>query len=309
LRAGDILKAIVGIVAVLGAVIVGLLYFPVPKPHVELGAEQVCQIAGFPITNTLIASWITIVVLLAIFILGTRRMKMMPTGLQNVVEWIYESLYNFAEEAAGKENTPKFFPLFATIFLYVIGAAFISLIPGFDTIGDGAREHFTGAFAGSYTGWVVHEPLLRKASSDINFPLALALIAFASWTYWAIRMIGVRKYSRQFIKLENLGEGFKLMSRGDFKSAPMAFFMGGVDIFVGFLEFLSRCIQIVSLTFRLFGNMLAGAILLLIILYLIPWIGGVPFYGLEALFGFVQALIFAGLTLVFSVIATTAEHE
>ncbi|MFO8102124.1 MAG: FoF1 ATP synthase subunit a [Dehalococcoidia bacterium] len=317
MRAGCLLKAIIGGVVILGLAIVSLLFLPSPEPHVHLPAEEVFDIAGFPVTNCIIASWLAIVVLLVMFIAGSRRMTLVPQGWQNFIEWIYETLYNFAEQAAGPRKARLFFPLFATIFLYVVMAAWLSLLPGFDMFGWVAEggEHagtIKGAFAGEISDIdLIETPWLRKANSDINFPLAMALVAFLSWTYWAIRMIGIREYSKQFIKLDNITKGLKLLSKGDFKAAPMTFFMGGVDIFVGFLEFLSRCIQIISLTFRLFGNMLAGAILILVILYLVPWFVAIPFYGLELLFGFVQALIFAGLTLVFSVIATTpeAEHE
>ncbi len=315
MRAGCLTKAVIGGIVILGLAIVSLLFLPSPEPHVHLPAEEVFDISGFPVTNCIIASWLAIVVLLAMFIVGTRRMKLVPKGFQNLIEWIYETLYNFAEQAAGPRKARLFFPLFATIFLYVVMAAWLSLIPGFDMFGWVAEgsEHaggIKGAFAGEIKDIdLIETPWLRKANSDINFPLAMAVIAFFSWTYWAIRMIGIREYSKQFIKMDNITKGMKLLSNGDFKSAPMTFFMGGVDMFVGFLEFLSRLIQIISLTFRLFGNMLAGAILILVILYLVPWFVAIPFYGLELLFGFVQALIFAGLTLVFSVIATTQESE
>ncbi len=311
MRAGCLTKAVIGGIVILGLAIVSLLFLPSPEPHVHLPAEEVFDISGFPVTNCIIASWLAIVVLLAMFIVGTRRMKLVPKGFQNLIEWIYETLYNFAEQAAGPHKARLFFPLFATIFLYVVMAAWLSLIPGFDMFGWVAEEsEIKGAFAGEIKDIdLIETPWLRKANSDINFPLAMAVIAFFSWTYWAIRMIGIREYSKQFIKMDNITKGMKLLSKGDFKSAPMTFFMGGVDMFVGFLEFLSRLIQIISLTFRLFGNMLAGAILILVILYLVPWFVAIPFYGLELLFGFVQALIFAGLTLVFSVIATTQESE
>ncbi len=311
MRAGCLTKAVIGGIVILGLAIVSLLFLPSPEPHVHLPAEEVFDISGFPVTNCIIASWLAIVVLLAMFIVGTRRMKLVPKGFQNLIEWIYETLYNFAEQAAGPRKARLFFPLFATIFLYVVMAAWLSLIPGFDMFGWVKEEsEIKGAFAGEIKDIdLIKTPWLRKANSDINFPLAMAVIAFFSWTYWAIRMIGVREYSKQFIKTDNITKGIKLLSNGDFKSAPMTFFMGGVDMFVGFLEFLSRFIQIISLTFRLFGNMLAGAILILVILYLVPWFVAIPFYGLELLFGFVQALIFAGLTLVFSVIATTQESE
>lgn len=306
---GCLTKALIGIIGALVIMIASAMFFPVPPPHVHLPAEEVFSLAGFSITNTLLASWLTLVVLVVMFWLGTRKMKLVPAGWQNVIEWIYESLYNFIEEPAGKENARRFFPLVATIFLWVIMAAFISLLPGFDTIGFGETEEISGAFVGQATGFVVHTPFLRKANTSINFPLSLALIAFISWSVWAIKLIGVREYSKQFFKFGGIIEGLKELFKGKIKPGFSAIFTGAVEIFAGLLELLSRIIQIISLTFRLFGNMLAGAILLLLVPHLLPWLVDVPVYGLEMLFGFCQALIFAGLTLSFLIIATTPAEE
>jgi len=305
------LSKILGVTFIaLGLMIVGAFFFPVPRPHVHLPAQAIFHLGPFPITNTLLASWFTILVLLLIFYLGTRRMKLVPSGWQNLVEWVYESLYNFVEGAAGEKNARRFFPVVATIFLYVFVAALLSLLPGFDTIGFGhyPKEPLPGAFLGSYQGWVVEVPLLRKANTDINFPLALALISFVCVEYWGITSVGLRRYLGKFIRLGELLRALGGLLRGKFR--PMELLTGAVALFVGALEAVSEFVRIISFTFRLFGNMNAGMILLLLILFLFPWVVGVPFYGLEAFFGFVQALIFGGLTLVFGVIAVTPpEHE
>jgi F-type H+-transporting ATPase subunit a len=149
--------------------------------------------------------------------------------------------------------------------------------------------------------------LLRGANTDINLPLALALVSFVFVEYFGLRSHGLR-YLGKFI---NVGQFFRSMGqlfRGRFKAGLSGLFSGAVNIFVGILETLSELIRIVSFTFRLFGNMTAGEILLLIVAFLVPWVLALPFYGLELLVGFVQALIFAGLTLVFVTIAVTP-HE
>lgn len=308
-RTGCLWKIVLGLIFAFVMIAISAIFFPVHKPHVHLPAETIFHISTFPITNTLLASWLTIIVLVLMFWLGTRRMKLVPGGWQNVIEYIYETLYNFVVDAAGEENARRFFPLVATIFLWVIMAALLSLIPGFDTIGFGHHGTISGAFVGSSKGFIVETPILRKANTSINFPLALALIAFISWSVWAVKLIGVREYSKQFFKFGQLFEGLKTLFKGKLRAGVSGVFMGAVEIFTGLLELLSRVMQIVSLTFRLFGNMLAGALLLILVPYLIPWIVDVPFYGLEALFAFCQALIFAGLTLAFLVIATSPESE
>ena len=308
-RRGRLVKIGIIVLVVLILAIVSILLFPVQKPHVVLAPDAIFHIGGFPIYNTLIASWLAILVLVVIFYLGTRRMKLVPRGWQNAMEAVYEAIYNFVEGAAGSENARRFLPVVATIFLYVIVAAFTSLLPGFDTIGFGHVGEQSAAFGGTYHGWIVEEPLLRKANTDINFPLALALISFLFVEYWGIKALGVRQYISKFIRVSQLLNSVGQLVRGKVRRGLGGLFSGFIYIFVGTLEAISEFVRIISFTFRLFGNMTAGMVLLLLIGFLIPWIVAVPFYGLEMLFGFVQALIFAGLTLIFAVIAVQSHSE
>ena len=301
----------IGIVALISLilVIIGILFFPVPQPHVVLPAAAIFHIGGFPIYNTLLASWLAILVLAAMFYFGTRRMKLIPQGWQNAMEAVYEAIYNFVEGVAGEGNARRFFPIVATIFLYVIMAAFTSLLPGFDTIGIGHSGEQAGAFVGTYQGWIVEEPLLRKANTDINFPLALAVISFFFVEYCGIRALGFRRYASKFIRAAHLFHSLGQLVRGKLRSGLSGLFSGFIDMFIGALEALSEFIRIISFTFRLFGNMTAGMVLLLLIAFLIPWVIAVPFYGLEMFFGFIQALIFGGLTLVFASLAVRPHGE
>jgi F-type H+-transporting ATPase subunit a len=307
-KLGCLGKTIIAVIVVLGLVIISILFFPIPSPHVALPADPIFNIGGFPITNTLLASFFTIVVVAGLFFAATRKMKLVPKGLQNAVEMVYEMLYNFVEGVAGEKYARRFFPIVTTIFLYVIMAAWLSLLPGFDTIGGG---HMTsaagepGAFFGTYHGWIVTEPLFKKANTDINFPLALALISFVFVEFMGITALGFRRYVSRFIAVGPLFHSLGQLFRGHIRTAMSELFTGIVEIFTGFLETISEFVRIISFTFRLFGNMTAGMVLLLIVMFLIPWVVAVPFYGLELLFGFVQALIFAGLTLVFVTLAVT----
>ncbi len=263
-----------------------------PQPILEADAKE-AEHGGLPsnrfiLTSTLLSSWVTTIVLILIFFLATRRTNpdRAPRGLQNLMEGLVSAMYDFVESVSGPKNARRFFPLFATIFLFVVMNAWLGLLPFYPSLG------FTvdGAF---FTGEPLARHLLRPAGTDLNMPLALALISFVFVEFWGIRILGWR-YFGKFFRFGALLHG--------------KIFQGFVDIFVGLLELLSEVVRIISFTFRLFGNMTAGEILMLITAFLIPFVFSLPFYGLELLVGFIQGLIFAGLTLVFVTIAVTP-HE
>jgi len=259
-----------------------------PRPDPKLPAEVVFRLFGFPITNSIIGAWITIIFLVGFSYAVSRRMKLIPSRLQSLFESFLGWLYNFCQSVAGEENGRRFFPVVATIFLFVAFNAWLSLLPGFGSITVHTAEG--------------EAHLLRGANTDINMPLALALMSFVFVELFGLRGGGIR-YLGKFV---NVGPFFRSLSqvfRGRVRAGLSGLITGVINIFVGFLETLSELVRIVSFTFRLFGNMTAGEILLLIAMFLIPWIFALPFYGLELLVGFVQALIFGGLTLVFLTVA------
>lgn len=263
----------------------------VEKPEIHLAAPEIFNVFGIPITNTILAGWITVIFLVLVSWLITRRMKLVPGRLQTVFEFLLGWIYDFCESVAGKENGRKFFPVVCTIFLFVAFNAWLSLIPGFGSIlvNSHGSEH----------------ELLRGANTDLNTPLALAIISFFFVAYYGLRSIGVG-WVRQYF---NFGPFFRSIG-GVFKGKFnfMDIISGFVNAFVGLLELLSRFITIISFTFRLFGNMTAGEILVLIAAFIFPLAVSWIVYGLELFVGFIQALVFAGLTLVFANMAA-ASHE
>ena len=267
-------------------------WLSVPRPDPKLPAEVVFHIFGFPITNSVVAAWITIIVLVGVSYAATRKIKLIPPRLQAFLESILGWLYDFCKEVAGEENGRRFFAIVTTIFLFVIANAWLGLLPGFGSI------YVTG-----HEGEHVH--LLRPANTDINVPLAIALMSFIFVEYFGIRSLGGFRYLSKFVNVGGFFRGMRQLFSGKLKAGLSGMFTGVIDIFVGMLETLSEFIRILSFTFRLFGNMTAGEILLLIVMFLVPWVVALPFYGLELLVGFVQALIFGGLTLVFLTIAVT----
>jgi len=270
-------------------------WLSVPRPEPELPAEVVFYIFGFPITNSIIGAWFTIIFLVGFSYVITRRMKIVPDRLQSAFEFLVGWLFSFCQRVAGEDNGRQFFPIVATIFLFVAFNAWLSLVPGFGSISVVTEE-----------GKHVH--LLRGANTDINMPLALALVSFIFVEYFGLRSLGLRYLSKFF----NVGGFFRSLGqifRGKVKTGFSGLINGAIQIFVGLLETLSEFVRIISFTFRLFGNMTAGEILLLIAAFLIPWVFALPFYGLELLVGFVQALIFSGLTLVFLTLAVAHHGE
>jgi len=259
------------------------------RPDPKLPAEVVFHLFGFPITNSVIGAWLTIIFLVGFSYAVTRRMRLIPPRLQSLFESFLGWLYNFCQSVAGEENGRRFFPVMATIFLFVAFNAWLSLLPGFGSITVHTAEG------------EVH--LLRGANTDINMPLALALMSFVFVELFGLRRGGIR-YLGKFVNVGPFLRSVSQILRGRFRAGLSGLITGVINIFVGFLEALSELVRIVSFTFRLFGNMTAGEILLLIAMFLIPWVFALPFYGLELLVGFVQALIFSGLTLVFLTVAT-----
>jgi F-type H+-transporting ATPase subunit a len=264
----------------------------VDKPAPELPAEAIGHIGGIAITNTMLTSWISMITIVLIFWAATRKMKLVPGRLQSFAESVITYLFDFCTDIAGEKNGRKFFPLVATIFLFIITNAWMNLIPGYGSIMI-AGEH--GAV-----------PLLRGANTDINFPLVLAVISFVMVTYWGLKSVGFMHFMGTFFNFKKFGLGLKQLFTGNFKSAPGNLLMGLMDIFIGFIELISYLIRIVSFTFRLFGNMTGGEILLLSIAFLVPFVFATIFYGLELFFGYIQALIFGGLTLVFAHMAVSS---
>ena len=241
-------------------------------------------ITQFAVTNTLLSAWVTSIVIILFFVLGARKRAMVPGRFQSVVESIFEGVLSFASSVLGRDMARKAFPVVATIFFFVLFNAWIALflVPLYQAVGFGS---------GGLWDFELKAHLIRPAGTDINMPLALALISFVFVEYWGIRVLGLG-YFKKFFAFGNLLRG-----------RPS----GLIDVFVGILELISELVRIVSFTFRLFGNMTAGEILVVMITFLVPFVANIFVFGLELLVGLIQAVIFAGLTLVF--LSLAVHHE
>lgn len=247
--------------------------------EISLAAEKIGHIGSLPITNSMLTSWIATIFLVVISIIATRNMKTIPSRVQNVFESIVEFLFNTVNSVIdNEEQTKKYFPVLATFFLFIITNNWLGLLPGVGTIG----LHET------HNGKEVFVPLLRAGNADLNTTLALAVIAVISIQIFGILAIGFFKYAGKFICFKD----------------PISFF-------VGILELISELSRLISFSFRLFGNVFAGEVLLAVIAMLLPFVGPLPFYALEIFVGFIQALVFTMLALVFIKMAITdhsSEH-
>ena len=248
--------------------------------HVSITPEIIMTIFGIPITNSLIASLITTIVLIVIAYFATKDVKKVPRGLQNLFEVVIEALFNMVDSVTGdKKQTYQFFPLVATIFIFIIISNWLGLLPGFGSVGffETAKEGMHGEEHSVFV------PLLRSANSDLNVTLALAMISVFATQIFGVAALGVFKYGKKFLNF----------------SSPIKFF-------VGLLELVGEIAKMISFSFRLFGNVFAGEVLLVVIIMLAPFIVPIPFFALELFVGFIQALVFAMLTLVFLKVAVTA---
>jgi F-type H+-transporting ATPase subunit a len=256
-------------------------------------AVEITSLFGFPITNSMVIIWGVAIGLIAFTQFATRNMKLVPSGAQNFVEWLVESLYEFLEGVIGNRLIKKSFWFFATIFIFILFTNWFSLIPGVGTFGWG---HPTA------TGFKVEAPWLRGANADLNMTFSMSMIFFVCWTIWAIQANGVIGFIKELFAPKGDTTGF------------LKVLMIFVFIAVGCLEVVSILFRPVSLSFRLYGNIFAGENMLETMATLVPgWLGSVllpiPFYFMELLVGIVQALVFMLLTAVFTMLMTEHEEE
>ena len=261
----------------------------VPEHGLSQSAVTIAHPFGFPVTNSMLVTWIVALGLIVFAQLATRRMSQVPGGAQNFLEWIVEALYGLLESIIGRHLVDKTFWFFGTIFIFILAANWISLLPGVGTIGWGhATEH----------GFVVSEPFFRGANADLNLTLAMALVFFALWIYWAIQEVGVGGMAKELFapKGETTGALKVLMI--------VVFFAAGC------LEIISILFRPISLSFRLYGNVFAGENMLETMAAMVPglgWLLPIPFYFMELLVGLVQAMVFMLLTAVFTLLI--CHHE
>jgi F-type H+-transporting ATPase subunit a len=240
--------------------------------HVVLKAEQVGSLWGFTITNSVIMTAMTVIVLLALTWQVRRSLALIPGRLQAGVEWLFESVLTYMESTLeNRELARRYFPLVMTIFLFLLVANELAFLPG---VGSIVIEH------GGHD-----VPLLRPASADLNVGLALALISFVSIEVAGVIALGLYKYSQKYLN-----------------------FTSPVNFAVGLIELISNIGRLISFSFRLFGNIFAGEVMLVVAAFFLAYFLPIPLMAFEVFVGFIQAVVFAMLTLFFIKLSVMEPH-
>lgn len=240
--------------------------------EIFLSAEPIFFVGTFPFTNTLLLSFLAVGVITVGSFLLKKQLAAVPGSMQGIAEICYEETLSLMSAVLGSRNiSEKYLPFVATIFVFILVSNWLGILPGVGSFGVETEHH---AFT----------PLFRSPASDLNFTLAIAVITVVMVNVFGIMAIGAWRHASKFL---------------DF-SSPIAFY-------VGVLEFISEIARMISFAFRLFGNVFAGEVLLVVIAFLAPYGAPVPFFLLEIFVGFIQAFVFAMLALVFIAMATV-EH-
>ena len=242
------------------------------SPHISISAANIFKIGGFPVTNALFLSFFVFIVFVVFALVLYRKLSLVPNILQNIAELILEGALGIMDSVLlDRRKSEKYLPLVLTIFLFVLFSNWVGLLPG---VGSLIIMHGSEA-----------TPLFRSPAADLNFTIALALISVTFANGLGVAAIGLRSRLSVFFNFKN----------------PLTFF-------VGILELISEFARIISFSFRLFGNVFAGEVLLTIMAFLVPYVAPMPFMFMEIFVGFIQAFIFGMLTLVFISMAITDEH-
>lgn len=316
---------------IIAIMIVGNILLPVPKLSIEVAAEPIFAIGSFVVTNAFFTSLILSITILVVAFFVGRTLQEKPGGFQNIVEFLIEGLDGFVTSLAPKKWTATFFPILATIFIYLLFANWFSLftpllgsfgivhpttnpngIPvedvTFVTGGPESLHHEQGHEGEGETHQTEAEntdegesglkvaivPIFRAPSSDLNLTIGLALVTMVLVQVFGLREHGF-SYLGHFIRVKAFSE------RG--------LWMGLIDFFVGLIELVSEFFKIISFSFRLFGNIFAGEVLLIVIISLVSLLLILVFFGLEIFVGLIQAFVFFILSLVFFSIATKPHEE
>jgi len=246
----------------------------------------------FKVSSSMVVTWVVAILLIVGAQTATRQIKEIPEGAQNFWEWVVEGLYNFLEGIVGDELVKKTFWFFASVFLFILATNWFGLLPGIGSLWIDTMR----------SGHVEHIPFMRGANADLNMTLAMAMVFFACWIFWALQANGLFGFLLHLFGPKGETEGF------------MKVLMVFVFLCVGVLEVVSILFRPISLSFRLYGNIFAGENMLEAMSHMggvwFGWLLPIPFYFMELLVGLVQALVFMLLTAVFTLlICQHEEHE
>jgi len=238
--------------------------------HISFAAETLVQIGVFKVTNALTNTLIVDAIIIAISFIIVKNIKLIPGLFQNIIEMIIQTFYEMTESVA-QEKAKLIFPYFMSFFIFILLSNWTALLPGVSSIGFFEDHKLI--------------PLIRGATSDLNTTLGLAIVSIVATHIMSIKTVGIKDYLSRYISLNP------------------------INLFIGILEVISEITKVISLSFRLFGNIFAGEIVLLTVSGIFAFLFPLPFLTLEIIVGLVQALVFSMLTMAFMAILTTPHHE
>ncbi len=265
--------------------------------EVTIYAEPIFHIGSFQVTNSLITSWAAVLVVLVLSLAIRLKLKKIPGKLQNLFEVVLEGALDLVDQVTNdRKISVRIFPFVFSLFIFILVNNWLGLMPIFGSMGLLVKEGATSAFV----------PFLRSGTADINTTLALSIMVVILSNIFGIIVIGFWKAFNKYINLAAIGSIFTKI-----KKDPAVLIVAPITVFVGLLELLGELAKIASLSFRLFGNVFAGEVLLAsmgaIFAYVVPG----PFLFLEVFVGLIQALIFSLLATVYFTIASQdhGEHD
>ncbi len=264
--------------------------------EITLFAEPIFHFENFTITNSLITSWIAVIIIIVLSILLRYALREVPGKLQTIFEMIVEGGLDLCDQVTNNRKlSEKVFPIASSVFLFILINNWLGLLPwgGFGLIEEG--EH-----------GLAFVPIFRGGTADLNTTIALAVMAVISANVFGIFSVGLWKTFNKYVNVKVLGGIFTKI-----RKEPTVIIVAPITFFVGIIEIISEFAKVASLSFRLFGNVFAGEVLLASMAALVAYIVPIPFLFLEILVGVIQALIFSILLVVYFTISATDhdEHE
>lgn len=257
-------------------------------------AEPIAHIGGFTITNSLINSWLVVFIIVIFGVMFKKKIKTIPGKLQCAVEAIYEYLLELFDSVTGSpKKSLLFFPFIFAFFIFILLNNWMGLLPGIGSIGQVVSEH----------GEKIFIPYFRGATADLNTTLALATIGVVASHIFGVISIGLWNHFNKFVNIKTI-----LAIPKQVRQDPMVLMVNPINVFVGLIEIISEIAKVVSLSFRLFGNIFAGEVLLASMSAMLAFGLPLPFMFLEVLVGLVQAIVFSLLVLSYLTMLSHAEH-
>ncbi len=260
-----------------------------------LFAEPIANVAGINITNSLINSWLAVLVIVLFSLFLRKKIKTIPTGIQNVFEMIIDAFLGIFDSVTGsRKSSLKFFPLVFSFFVFILISNWMGILPGIGSVGQVQIHDGHNAFI----------PYFRGATADINTTLALAIIGVVASHIFGVLALGAWNHLNKFVNFKALLEIPRKIRKD-----PSIIIVNPIKVFVGFIEIIGELAKVASLSFRLFGNIFAGEVLLASMAAILAFGLPIPFIFMEIIIGLIQALIFSVLVLAYLSMNTSAEEH